>query len=106
MTFRVVVLRRAEAEVGAIALWLADRSPEGALRWLDAFDAAKDTLATNPFGGEVAPESEYVDVEVRHILLKTRRGNRYRALYVVEENDIRILHVRGPGLPLIPPDEM
>jgi len=106
MTFRVLVLRRAEAEVGAIAQWLAARSSEGALRWLDAFDLAKDALASNPLSGELAPEDEFVDVEVRQILFKTRHGNRYRVLYVVEVNDVRILHVRGPRQPLIPSDEL
>lgn len=106
MSHRVVVLRRAEEELTAIALWLADRSRDGAVQWLDAFERAKDSLATDPDGGEMAPESEFVEAEIRQILFKTRSGNRYRVLYTIDGNDVRVLHVRGPGQPMVPPDEL
>lgn len=105
MSHRVVVLRRAEEELTAIALWLASRSRDGAVRWLDAFERAKDSLAVDPYCGESAPESEFVEAEVRQILFKTRSGNRYRALYTIDGNDVRVLHIRGPGQPIVPPDE-
>ncbi len=105
MSHRVVVLRRAEEELTAIALWLADHSRDGAVKWLDAFERAKDSLAADPYGGETAPESEFVEAEVRQILFKTRSGNRYRALYTIEGNDVRILHVRGPGQTILRPDD-
>ncbi len=65
MSYRVVVLRRAEEELSTIALWLADRSLDGAVRWLDAFERARDALAADPYGGEVAAESEFFDIEIR-----------------------------------------
>jgi hypothetical protein len=106
MSFSVVVLGRAAGEVQAIAAWLAERSPQGAMRWLDAFEAAKNYLAANPFACGLAPENDYVDVEVRQIVFQTRRGNRYRALFTIAENEVRILHVRGPGQPLLSADEV
>lgn len=105
MNFRVVVLARAEAELRLIANWLSARSPAGAIQWLEAFEAAKDTVARNPFLCELAPENEFVDIEVRQVLFKTSRGNRYRALFTVFDTEVRILHIRGPGQPLLDVDE-
>lgn len=36
MTYRVVTLRRAEADIREIARWLDERSHAGAMAWLDA----------------------------------------------------------------------
>jgi plasmid stabilization system protein ParE len=35
MSYRVVVLARARLDVDVIYDWIADRSPEGAQRWLE-----------------------------------------------------------------------
>jgi plasmid stabilization system protein ParE len=97
MAFRVVLLRRAENEVNEIVGWLVERSPQGASRWLAALEEAKSKLAKNPLGYGLAPEDDFVDNEIRQIIFKTRRGRRYRALFIVIESEVRILHVRGPG---------
>lgn len=105
MSHRVVLGPRAEAELSEIASWLASRSTDGALRWLEAFEVAKESLATMPHAGEVAPESDYLNIEVRQITFKTRSGRRYRLLYSVVDSDVRILHIRGPGQPNMTSDE-
>jgi plasmid stabilization system protein ParE len=97
MPHRVVLLRRAEENVQAIVAWLAERSPRGAAAWLVAFEEAKLRLAENPLAYSLAPEDALVDSEIRQVLLKTRRGRRYRALFTIADNAVRILHVRGPG---------
>jgi plasmid stabilization system protein ParE len=99
MSFRVVVLARARLDVGTIYDWIADRSAEGAQRWLDQFEKATATLATNPFLAPLAPESDRFDIEIRHILFRTRAGQTYRAVFTVEGEEVRILRVRGSGQP-------
>jgi plasmid stabilization system protein ParE len=97
MGFRVVLLRRAEDEVDSILAWLVERSPQGAQSWLAALERAKTDLAENPGSFGLAPEDAFVDMEVRQVIFKTRRGRRYRAIFTIVENELRILHVRGPG---------
>ena len=97
MPFRVILLGRAEYDVNAIVDWLIERSPQGAARWLASFDDARTNLANNPLGYGLAPEDDFVDNAIRQIIFKTRRGRRYRALFTEIENEVRILHVRGPG---------
>ena len=78
MTYRVVVLARARLDVEVIYDWIAGRSAEGAQRWLDQFEKATATLATNPFLAPLAPESDRFDIEIRQFLF--RRSARYSVL--------------------------
>jgi plasmid stabilization system protein ParE len=103
MSYRVVLLARARLDVARIYDWIADRSTEGAQRWFDQFEKATVTLETNPFIAPLAPESGSFDIEVRQILFRTRSGNRYRAVFTVVDDEVRILRVRGPGQPPLRP---
>lgn len=97
MSYDVFVQSRAETELTAIAMWIAERSPQGSLKWLDTLEAVKRKLAENPYQFGLAPENDYVDAEVRHALFGTPRGNRYRVIFSVVQNEVRLLHIRGPG---------
>ncbi len=57
MSYRVVVPARARHDVDAIYDRLAERSPEGAQRWLNQFQKATEALENHPLIGPVAPES-------------------------------------------------
>jgi hypothetical protein len=63
-------------------------------------------LAKNPLNQLLVPELSLPDFEVREILFKTRRGRYYRILYVIVEDEVRILRLRGPGEPDLPADEL
>jgi toxin ParE1/3/4 len=106
MTYRVVILARARQDVEQIYDWIAQRSPDGAQRWLDRFGQATGTLETNPFLGPLAPESKFFDIEIRHILFRTLSGRPYRAIFVVIDDEVRILRVRGPGQRLLRPRDV
>jgi plasmid stabilization system protein ParE len=97
MTYRLKILRQARREAEDIFEWLSERSPPGAIRWWHAFETAARTVPTRPLSYPLAPESEFVDYEVRHFAFKTRRGRLYRALFTIDEDEIRVLHIRGPG---------
>ncbi len=86
--------------------WLKMQSPEGAVRWWNAFEEAVHGLLDDPSSRSDAPESELVNYELRQFLFKTRRGKTYRGVFVVVENEIRILRIRGPGQPPLEPDEL
>jgi plasmid stabilization system protein ParE len=104
MTLQVVVTRQAEADVDSIVTWLADRSQSGARSWYQAFQAALDWLGVNAASCGLAPENESFLNEVRQHFFKTRRGRPYRLLFTVPGDQVRLLHVRGPGQDLVRPE--
>lgn len=99
MTFRVLIQPRAEAEAQRIFAWLAERSPEGAVRWYDAYVAAVESLRTDPESRPTALESPLQGHIIRQQLFRTPKGRTYRLLYLVitPEAVVRVLYVRGPG---------
>lgn len=106
MTFQVHELRGAQADVRSIARWLAERSPQGAKAWLRAYDEMILRLQRNAECCGLAPESKDRELDVRQVLFKTRRGRVYRALFVIERQDVYILRVRGPGQASVEPGEL
>ncbi len=106
MTYDLRILARAREDVQEIYDWIAERSPEGAQRWLDRFEEATTALQTNPFLAPLAPESKSFDIEVRHTLFRTRSGRPYRAIFTVVGDEVRILRVRGPGQAPVRPRDL
>ncbi len=96
---RVVTLPQAEADICVIFDYLYARSPQGAVAWLDAYDRAQVRLSLHADGCPLVDEYEYFDIEVRQSLFRTRRGRPYRLLFVIVDDEVRILRVRGPGQP-------
>lgn len=101
MTYSVAILQRARQDVQRIFDWLADRSEQGAQNWFESFERSVSTLSENPLFAPLAPENDYCEREIRHILFRTQRGRTYRALFTVVESEVRILRVRGPGEPSV-----
>lgn len=99
MRYRVIVLARARHDVASIYDWIAERTTEGAQRWLEQFEKAAAALEANPFIAPLAPESGSFDIEIRSIAFRTRAGRTYRAVFTVADDEVRILRVRGPGQP-------
>ena len=54
----------------------------------------------------LAHESQDLDLEVRQILFKTKRGRIYRAVFHLAGADVYILRVRGSGQAPIGPEEL
>jgi plasmid stabilization system protein ParE len=106
MPYIVRTLPRAEYDAQQIYNWIVERSPEGAVSWWLAFEAACQRLSQEPTSYELAPEAETCGREIRQILFKTPHGRYYRALYVVVANEVRVVRVRGPGQPDLLPDEV
>lgn len=97
MTFNVEFSDEAERNVREIRDWIAWRSRDGAWRWLEALEQATSQLGSSADSFALAPESDVFDAELHQILFATRRGNTYRALYVIRESTVHIVSVRGAG---------
>jgi hypothetical protein len=106
MKFRVRELRRAQADIRQIAHWLAGRSFQDALAWLDAYDEMVARLEQSADSCGLAEESDECEMEVRQALSKTRRGRTYRALFTIEGDHVFLLRIRGPGHAPVNPDEL
>jgi plasmid stabilization system protein ParE len=97
MTFKVRLLTRAQGDADQIYLWLRQRSPQGAASWYAALLRKIDDLAVTPMACSFAPEARPLDIQLRQAFFKTRRGRTYRLLFVIVQNEVRIMRVRGPG---------
>ena len=106
MKYNVSTLPRAEFDAQHIYDWIKERSPEGAIRWWESFEAAYTRLERNPLSFPLALEADRCQKEIRQVLFRTRRGSYYRALFMVTELDVQILRIRGPGEPDLQEDEL
>jgi len=106
MTYRIVVQPVAADDVRQLFLWIAERSPEGAVRWYRQWLKVIEFLQRNPLVYGLAPESDYIEAEIRQVLFRTRQGRTYRALFSIDGEIVRILHVRGPGQAPVERDEL
>ena len=105
MKRRVVVTENAKADLRSYYRHAAQHAPETATRWLNRFESALMTLSTNAERCAVAPENESVDAEIRQMLFgKGRRV--YRALFTIEGEEVRVLHIRRATMDTAPPDEL
>ncbi len=106
MAYRVITLRRAEADICSIVRWLAKRSRPGALAWLDAYDALVVRLRHSASACGAAAEEPEIAMSLKQAFFRTRRGRSYRAIFVIVGDEVRILRVRGPGQEVVEPDEI
>ena len=97
MKYSVIVLPTAEHDLGRIMLWLNERSPSGALTWLQRWEEVVRTLADDPERCGLAPESNQHPVAIRQLIFRTRKGNPYRALFAIKDEAVFVIHVRGMG---------
>jgi toxin ParE1/3/4 len=97
MTYDLLLVPQADADVGNIIRYLSVRSPQGAIAWCERWEQVLAELENNPLSYGLAPESAGRQADIRQFLFKTRRGRTYRALFTVVGRGVYILHVRGPG---------
>jgi plasmid stabilization system protein ParE len=94
--YYVNVLRRAQRDSQAIVDWLTTRSPAGARRWEGALREALVKLAENPDSYGEAPERVRPPTKIRQILFKTPKGKYYRAVFIIVDEEVRVLRIRRP----------
>ncbi len=106
MSFTVRELPKAKQDKYTIFCWLDERSPAGAMSWLDAYDALVERLKEAPSTFGAALENDDCEFDVRQALFKTRRGRVYRVLFHIQGQEVFILRVRGPGQASVSPGDV
>lgn len=91
--FRVIIQPSASAEMEAAFLWIADHSPEAAVKWFNELQIAFRGLETFPQQCPLAPENDAFQEEIRQ-LVHGRRTGRYRIFFTIRSDAVHILHVR------------
>jgi len=105
MTYRVVVTENARANLRQYFERAAEAAPQTAIRWLDRFYAALQTLSERPERCPLASENDAVDEIVRQFNFGRRIGT-YRVLFTIENNEVRVLHIRRAAMGDAGPKEL
>lgn len=84
MNFRVQVTKTAKRDLREILHWLHGRSPSGAETWYRRWREVLVRLAEEGDTLGLAPEDEDHESTIRQVILRTRRGLPYRALFIVK----------------------
>jgi plasmid stabilization system protein ParE len=97
VNYPVELLVDAQAEADVILEWLRERSPQGAMAWVAALNSAIASLSQNPERHAFAMEAKRLREPIRELFFKTEHGHRYRLLFMIEDEKVRVLRVRAPG---------
>lgn len=97
MSLQVIIQPRAERDIQSQYDYLSQRSSLGAQNWLKSLEKALKSLELRAPSCGIAAESIHYSETIREILFRTRMGNMYRALFLIRENVVHVLHVRGSG---------
>jgi plasmid stabilization system protein ParE len=93
MSYQVIIEPTAFQEIETAYRWMCDNlSAEVANNWYYELQDAIASLQKFPSRCTIAPEAATIGREIRQIWIGKQR--KYRALFVVEEDVVSILHVR------------
>ena len=90
--FAVIISPSAEADILDSFIWGCDQwGVEAAQKWARNLRSnIVDKLSVMPLRYPVAPETEEIGIELRQMT-----SGRYRILFRIEMNTVRVAHVRG-----------
>ncbi len=93
MIYKVLIQPSAFQEIETSYRWMCDNlSPEVANNWYYDLQDAIASLQKFPNRCSMAPEAPVIGREIRQIWVGKRK--KYRALFVIKEDVVAILHVR------------
>jgi len=105
MTYRVIIMPRAESDLRTTYRNIRDQAPRAASNWLKRARKAAKSLARYPERCPLAPESASFDEPIRQLLFGSGSRGTYRFLFTVLEDTVYVLHVRHGSMLLLSPDE-
>jgi plasmid stabilization system protein ParE len=91
--YKIEVTEIAAAEIDSAYQWINERAPDAADRWYDGLMAALRSLRQNPRRCARLFTTDFVELEIRQLVYGRRRG-RYRVLFTIDGDTIRVLRVR------------
>ena len=95
MIFRVRLLASAQADAAALYERITEAAPIRGPIWYHRLITTIERLQHSPRRCALAPESDRVALEVRHLLFG-RKPHVYRVLFTIVGDTVFILRIRGP----------
>jgi toxin ParE1/3/4 len=86
--YRVEITRAAERDVVGIYEYIADRSPERAVKWFAEIERQAQTLAPYPKRCPVIPEADDIGPDYRHLL-----WSHYRTVFRIQSSTVYVVRV-------------
>ena len=105
MNYRVIFQPRALQDLEDQYQHIAKVYPRAAANWFNRFVTAIEGLSQFPERCPIARESELVGKEIRQFLFGKRQGVR-RAIFVIDEQTVRILSIRHASQSDIAPEDL
>ena len=93
MKYHILIQPSAEEDIESIVRWIAENSPQNAQEWYQRVKHAISSLSQSPKRCPLAPENEFIEREIRHLLYGRGRYI-YRILFTVHGDIVHVLHVR------------
>ncbi len=87
--YTVIIEQPAIVEAEEAYLYIRKDKPMAADRWFNGLVEAINSLEEMPRRCPLAPENDFFDEEIRHLIYGS-----YRVLYTIDENSVHVLHVR------------
>ncbi|MGE3818345.1 MAG: type II toxin-antitoxin system RelE/ParE family toxin [Isosphaeraceae bacterium] len=106
MSYHVRLTARAQTDLDQLFRTLTERSPARAERLSNRFDDSLKRLETFPYSCGIAHENPRFTEELRHLLFWVHPQRKYRALFVVREDEVVVLAIRAPGERPVTPEDV
>lgn len=87
--YTVILEAPAIVEAEEAYLYIRQDAPMAADRWFNGLIDAVNSLEEMPRRCPLAPENEFFDEEIRHLIYGA-----YRILFTIEGKSVHVLHVR------------
>ncbi|QDT91475.1 type II toxin-antitoxin system RelE/ParE family toxin [Gimesia algae] len=101
MTFRVELSQRAEADIKSAFAYIRKQGPADPRDWKAGLEQKLAGLETFPEACGLAPENEFVKVEIRQALYGP-----FRIVFTIREQIVYVLTVRHAARLALPRDEL
>ena len=90
--FRIEFTEEAKADIARSYDWgKSEWGISPAIRWYRALrSSVRELLVHFPLSQSIAPESDELGIEVRQLIFR-----RYRLIFEIDGNTVRILHLKG-----------
>ena len=106
MPYHVSLTPQAESDLDTILDYIQQRSTQGAQAWFFRWLDVLDLLRESPERQSLAPENSDHDETIYNVIFKTRYGNPYRCIFLIRDDVVHALHLRGCGQDIMEPDEL
>ena len=94
MSWTVILLPRAKADIRSVGEWFGSRNRRAESRWYAQMLRVVEKLATNPSHYPQAEDNFNADIDLRELIVGRRRGMVHRVLFTIGGQIVYVHRVR------------